>query len=583
MPPNPPPNRPPPGRQQQSSSEGSSATPGPSGTGGTARGGSASGRGRPVGRLQSLKKRTPGGSLVPLNPDGSTPKPTLKFQPKVVTRKSKEEREALENLEAERLRDRISAASAARRSSRGGDRGRGGRGRGRGGAGGASGPLGGGAGPGGRHGGGKWKGKGSRSTKLSSVYGFKSEGGAGEDHDSRDVSSDEGSDYGLRFSIDHINLESDSEGEVAASGATTKGKAPLKTSTPTGGNRGLRPVRVERHEHVERSTGITSEASATASKSAELRRQAKEKAGAADDSLFVEDDRSDDSDVNEDDDVVMGEIKGSVPSTDGPRIKTEPTDEIAAIDDTIAPISEEAVPKEPKKPKKKIIDPRKKLQTEEERQEYDRHEEDVDYLKSTLGSLATAGKAPDSSATEVGKKDEDEAEGVIKPQDERQGQLFLLQFPPMTPNLLPPTTEKTNTGEQDEAAVETAAPLPTGTTPEAQGSVTIKREEVTANPAANTGIPSPLVTATNSALPRGRVGKLNIHKSGRATIDWGGVSFELTKGSSVGFIQDAVLLSDSIDDGAGNGSSDRDKKLWAMSQVTGKFVVTPDWEKILDE
>ncbi|KAF3483286.1 uncharacterized protein GIQ15_02610 [Arthroderma uncinatum] len=578
MPPNPPPNRPPPGRQQPSNPDGSSATPGPSGTGGTARGGSASGRGRPVQRLQSLKKRTPGGSLVPLNPDGSTPKPTLKFQPKVVTRKSKEEREALENFEAERLRERISAANAARRSSRGGDRGRGGRGRGRGGSSGASGPLGGGSGPG-RQGGGKWKGKGGRSTKLSGVYGVKSEGGA--DHDSRDVSSDEGSDYGLRFSIDHINLESDSEGESAAASTTVKGKTPLPKSTPTGGSRGLRPVRVERHEHVERSTGITSEASASASKSAELRRLAKEKAGAAEDSLFVEDDRSDDSDLEEDDDddVVMGEIKESFSTTDGPRIKTEPTDENAIIDDTIPPISEEVAPKVPIKTRKKK-DPRTKLQTEEERQEYDRHEEDIDYLKSTLGSLATAGKAPDSSTTEVGKKDEDETEGVIKPQDERQGQLFLLQFPPMTPNLVPPMTEKTNTVEQGEAVTEAATTLPAGTTPQAQGSVTIKREDGAVNPAANANAPTPLVTATNSALPRGRVGKLNIHKSGRATIDWGGVSFELTKGSTVGFIQDAVLLSDNITDG---GSSDRDKRLWAMSQVSGKFVVTPDWDKILDE
>ncbi|KAM5446429.1 hypothetical protein MaudCBS49596_006541 [Microsporum audouinii] len=580
MPPNPPPNRPPPGRQQPSGSERSSATPGPSGAAGTGRGGSASGRGRPVQRLQSLKKRAPGGSLVPLNADGSTPKPTLKFQPKVVARKSKEEREALENFEAQRLQERISAANATRRSTRGGDRGRG-RGRGRGGASGASGPLGGGAAGPGRHGGGAWKGKGGRSAKISGVYGVKSEGGAAGEHDSRDISSDEGSDYGLRFSIDHINLESDPEEEEVA-GATMKGKASLAKSTSRGGNRGLRPVRVERHEHVERSIGIASDVREGTNKSAELRRQAKEKARAENDSLFVEGDDSDDSDADEDDDVVMGEIKESVPTSDSPRIKTEPADDSVIIDDSIVPaVSEETAPKP--RAKRKARDLRKKLQTEEERQEYDRYEEDVDYLKSTLGSLAPAGKAPDSSATVVEKKDEDDADNALKPADERQGQLFLLQFPPMTPNLVPPKLEKSSAAEQGEAVVEVAAPLPADHPSQSQGSVTIKQEEGAANPESTASTSTPLITATNSALPRGRVGKLNIHQSGRATIDWGGVSFELTKGSTVGFIQDAVILSDNMAGSADGSSTTCNKKLWAMSQVTGKFVVTPDWDKILDE
>ncbi|GBF60879.1 hypothetical protein TMEN_3340 [Trichophyton mentagrophytes] len=585
MPPNPPPNRPPAGRGQPSSSESSSATPGPSGTGGTGRGGSASARGRPVQRLQSLKKRTPGGSLVPLNADGSTPKPTLKFQPKVVTRKSKEEREALENLEAQRLRERISAANAARRTTRGGDRGRG-RGRGRGGASGASGPLGEGTGPG-RHGG-SWKGKGGRSGKISGFYGVKNETGADGEQIGGDISSDEGSDHGLRFSIDHINLESDSEGETFEAGAMSKGKASTGKSTPTGGSRGLRPVRVERHEHVERSVGIPAESSSSLSKSAELRKKAKEKAGAADDSLFVEDDHSESDVEGDDDDVVMGDIKETGPTSDGPRIKAEPTDDDATIDDSVPPApSEEPVPK-PRVKLKKVKDPRKKLQTEEERQEYDRYEEDIDYLKSTLGSLSTtAGNAPDTSATaEVGKKDDDDTEASAKPAtDERQGQLFLLQFPPMTPNLVPPTPEKNSAvGQGDEAVVETATPLPAaGTAPAAQGSGTIKQEEGTVNPAATASTATPLVTATNSTLPRGRVGKLNIHRSGKATIDWGGVSFELAKGSTVGFIQDAVILSDNMTGAADGSASTRDKKLWAMSQVTGKFVVTPDWDKILDE
>ncbi|EEP79953.1 predicted protein [Uncinocarpus reesii 1704] len=507
-------------------------------------------RGGPVQRLQTLKKRTPSGSLVPLNSDGTAPKPTLKYQPKAVVRRSKEEREARERLEAERQRERISEAAATRRTAARGDRGRG-RGRGRGGAFGriaadAGGPLG--SGRSGRFGV-KYDQAGG---KRSGIYG----GGSG------DVSSDEGSDYGPRFSIDQINISSDSEGETADVG---KGKAPAKMASA--GSRGLRPIRVERQEHVERTVDINTEASS--SKSAELRRQAKEKAG-KDDSLFVE---SDDEVIEGPADVEMVDSTAEA----GPQLKEEPTDTGAGIaDDVPAAIDDTGAPSIPKKaPKKTIIkDPRSLFQTKEERQEYDRYEQDIEQLKETLGNIST-------TDTTLGDQADDEAKvknEAIK--DERQGRLFLLQFPPMTPNLMAPSARKND--------VEEATSTPATQAPE---SITIKAENGTATQIPLDGGPTnppvpgksasshPLISATNSSLPPGRVGKLNIHKSGRATIDWGGISLELNKGSDVDFLQDAVVASDSKP-GDNSGS---DRKIWAMSQVSGKFVVTPDWDKLLDE
>src|SRR5438034_357913 len=67
----------------------------------------------PVHRLQSLKKWTPEGNLIPLNPESSTPKPTLKWQPRAVPRRSQEERAARERLEEERRRERIAETTAA--------------------------------------------------------------------------------------------------------------------------------------------------------------------------------------------------------------------------------------------------------------------------------------------------------------------------------------------------------------------------------------------------------------------------------------------------------------------------------------
>ncbi|KAF5859386.1 hypothetical protein ETB97_002946, partial [Aspergillus alliaceus] len=94
----------------------------------------------PVQRLQSLKKRTPSGSIGPAakppgpGAPGEPAKPTLKYKPRAVGRRSKEEREAIEKLEAERHRERLAEAAAIQRG-RGnhGPGGRGGGGRGRGG------------------------------------------------------------------------------------------------------------------------------------------------------------------------------------------------------------------------------------------------------------------------------------------------------------------------------------------------------------------------------------------------------------------------------------------------------------------
>ncbi|WEW61269.1 hypothetical protein PRK78_006759 [Emydomyces testavorans] len=516
----------------------------------------------PVQRLQTLKKRATSGSLVPLNPDGTTPKPTLRYQPKAVARRSKEEREAREQLEAERQRERISEATATRRTAARGDRGRG-RGRGRGGAFGritmdVGGPLGSGRG-------GKLKGKyDPAGAKRSGVYGLdrKSEGGSGE------VSSDEGSDYGPRFSIDQINISSGSEDEG-------KGKAPAKA--PLGGSRGLRPIRVERQEHVERIMDINTDASS--SKSAELRRQAKEKAG-KDDSLFVESDEEG-GDGGEVEDVEMIDSVALSAEQDL-QIKEEPIDADATIADNIpsktdetTAHTEDTVSRKPKKARKKVTikDPRSMFQTQEERQEYDRHEQDVEQLKQALGNISTTDTTANHDEDKV--KSED-----IK--DERNGRLFLLQFPPMTPNLM--------TSSTDQDPCNTTIAVDGTSSTKAPETIAVKQENGTTTRVPLSGptslpIPSkspfslPLITATNPHLPSGRVGKLEIRKSGRATIDWGGISLELSKGSDVDFLQDAVVAPESKT-GDSNGSGNR---MWAMSQVSGKFVVTPDWDKLLGE
>ena len=72
-------------------------------------------------------------------------------------------------------------------------------------------------------------------------------------------------------------------------------------------------------------------------------------------------------------------------------------------------------------------------------------------------------------------------------------------------------------------------------------------------------------------LPAGVVGKMNVHKSGKISLDWGGASMDVRYGTEVDFLQDLVL----VDGGEG-------RNCWALGQVENKMVVIPDWQKLYD-
>ncbi|KAL1987009.1 hypothetical protein VTN96DRAFT_5165 [Rasamsonia emersonii] len=549
----------------------------------SAAGSSASSR-PPVQRLQSLNKRTPGGSIGPrpsvARDDLGQTKPTLKYQPRAVGRRSKEEREAMEKLEAERHKERLAEAAAIQRArigtgpgARGGFRGRGG---GFGAS--ASGPLGSGtAGPGmakrgrggafgGRFGGDSRASSVSRHSIARSITAATSRSG--------DVSSDE-SDSGLRVSIDQINLEDDDDFDELPDDKE-KGKKPIPDSARRR-DKGLRPIRVERHEHEERVVGVNTEASS--STSAELRRQAKEKAG-SDNALFVEDDDT-------------GE-----PEPQEPRIKAEPTDgdismadvaphEKDVEDDTEIPLPEPTV-----KARKRVSvkDPRSLLRTKEEIEEFDRHAQDLEVMKDLLSveeparperPLADGTTEAEGAADQKEVTDEEE---ILK--DKHSGQLFLIQFPPLTPNLVVQGgTEQTTEGGvgalDGDISITHAGPRADGPAVKQEEDADV--QELKAQTAAEK--PAKLVTATQQQLPAGRVGKLHLHASGRVTMDWGGISFELDRGTEVSFLQEALIVSTpSTAQAAGEEEKDfepEEKKVWAMGQLSGKFVAQPNWEKLL--
>ncbi|OJJ37539.1 hypothetical protein ASPWEDRAFT_171008 [Aspergillus wentii DTO 134E9] len=588
-------------RRTDSTQSGSSASPNPSESRSTPTPGPSGSR-PPVQRLQSLNKRTPTGS-IPAKPsplgnggNGEPAKPTLKYKPRAVGRRSKEEREAIEKLEAERHRERLKEAAAIQRGRGGGPAGRGGRGRG-GGPGGANGPFGAGRrGRGGRFGEGDSRAS-SMSRRSRSVIDMGS-GAAPQDY-----SSDE-SDSGIRVSIDYINLESDDE-EFDDMVDKKKGKIPARNVRR---EKGLRPIRVERVPHEERAVSVNMESSS--SKSADIRQEAQDKAQekADDDALFVQQD--DDSKTTEPEPRVKEE-----PTDDGDQVMTDAiphADEAAATDDELLPAQKVKVrrnlsPRQQEREQREqeereqaqaqapvaAKDPRSLLRTREEIEEFERHEQDLEAIKKLLiveqkeeekpaEPKKTPPDAPETTTEDqqdkpdekVEKKEEgaEEEEKEETAEDKLAGQLFLVQFPPMTPNLIVPGTGVAEDEETTQNAGEPGASGEETAVKHEDGDVEVLDGGVETTPKARK-----VVTASDWQLSAGRAGKLNVHASGRLTMDWGGISFELDRAATVNFLQEALVMS------TPNASPEEyeENRVWAMGQLSGKFTVTPDWAKML--
>lgn len=132
---------------------------------------------------------------------------------------------------------------------------------------------------------------------------------------------------------------------------------------------------------------------------------------------------------------------------------------------------------------------------------------------------------------------------------EKDGRLYLFQLPPILPPL-------TRAAEDDNAA------NGSGAVPGSSG-------------------PQP----TESALPPGGgyIGKLNIRKSGKVELDWGGRIFDMGLGTETGFLTTAIIVDEAENDMvAGQG------KATGMGKIYNKFVLTPvfdeeeDWNPSLE-
>ncbi|EKD18045.1 DNA-directed RNA polymerase III RPC4 [Drepanopeziza brunnea f. sp. 'multigermtubi' MB_m1] len=359
---------------------------------------------------------------------------------------------------------------------------------------------------------------------------------------------------------------------------------------------GLRPVRLDRHEHKARVTIVNTGPVIKIE----------------DDEDGVEVDETRSSSRPGPADTRMGDPRDEI------SIKTEPG--LAATfrhispdsTSTVEPLSPES--KRKVKPELKMDDdaamtgvlgekkaqPKKKrahkqvIQTEEDKAEYERHLEDVAILASELGGLQ--GNLTDKSKGTDGQEDVLMEEAAPKPEDKRSGRLYLFQFPPILPELYDPVKGKpidpkkmhdlsadgngdvevsgTGTSAKSKAKARDRADL-TGE------SVAIKMEEETISidkakmeeEKRSKGKRTPYVHE------EGWIGKLVVRQSGKVELSWGGVNLLVGRGVDAGFLTTGIVV-DGLEKGPVGGGAPEGRAM-SMGQIMGKFVVTPDMENLV--
>ena len=636
---------------------------------------------RPVQRLDSLNKRTTrAASSSSSVPGASGSRPVgLKFQPKAAIRRSKEEREAQDRAEEERRAARLAEVggdgySIRGQYDRGGGRGGASRAGFRGGMSGwrsekrgisqASGPLSGGPTMGemidkrGRGSRGRVSALGISSSEISVTGGsrvkkepaFKTETEGNlevttskssfgkmnvpkikdENQNPTYVSSEGGSDNekGPRINIEHINLVSEEETDDDT--ITTKAKGRLKTLKPPGW--ATRPIRLDRHEHMERTIGVNTNASSLTS--AELRRRAIER-GEAEGSLFLPEEfeeeatkksqrktktKSKDVEFVRDERKWKGVYQDEEDREDNVKVKEEPKedDDTMIIDVIEPPVVEIPVPDDietfPESSTKRALkeskgdqvpaSPQMKrkrkpgfrnmkpvLQTEEDRQEWERYETDGIALAEELGTIGLglepmpANKGSDANVSTEDTADEQQ-------QDRKSDLVYLFQLPPIVPNLVNIDKPKELQNLDDSVKQIPPTAVTKGrakvSVPEISAATAKKfdpiiKTEMEDDPMSlNDKIPNAMMAEDTDDFA-GDLGTLTIYESGEATFSWGGIDHELGRGAEGELLQEAILLDykwtdkdemkDEVDANIQNAAV-------ALGQVSGGFVVTPDWSSM---
>jgi len=285
----------------------------------------------------------------------------------------------------------------------------------------------------------------------------------------------------------------------------------------------LMPVRIRRIEHKDRALPMLAEASSVVTKAKQL-----------------------------DSDGDVRRWRGVYEDEDDKLADKDISDDQTSMSSPQQPRSPEMV----KRGKKRQREDSPVFQTEEELQEHERQQNQTNILKAELCGVRL------------------ESHELL--QDKKLDQIYVFQFPPKLPNLIRPSAEVKDEPESS-PTLPTNQPAVAGSSA-AQNSAPIKIEDDV--PISR---PATFSFSRSTHLPTlnpGRVGKLKIHNSGKATLDWGRTSLQLNKAIDASFAQDVIMVRPATEQSA-DARLEVGGEALAFGQVRGKFSVAPDWETML--
>ncbi|KFY19757.1 hypothetical protein V491_04241 [Pseudogymnoascus sp. VKM F-3775] len=358
--------------------------------------------------------------------------------------------------------------------------------------------------------------------------------------------------------IEHINLISDGEDDVVITG---QGRVSKKGKGRAGGH-AMNPIRLTRHEHKARVMLVNTDSSSGEPK-VEMEDVVKIEAP-EDSGLFVP----------QDEPVVKTEPGTQAAVLDEMEVDAIPMGDIQAGETASSTAQETPKPEPasaPEPPSAFLSTKAKKpvLQTEEDKQEYERYLEDIDILARELGGMRATEPPQTGADGDVAMGDE----AQVTP-DHKEGRLYLFQFPPILPKL----ANVEQPVKQDPGDVDVQLnDIPSGTidledTPEVKAEPTVEADAEVPRPVNGSKVKDALVQEP------GLIGKLVVRRSGKVELSWGGTSLALGRGAEFDFLTTGVVVQGLGAEKGGEGGEEMSGT--GMGRVMGKIVATPDWEKM---
>lgn len=172
----------------------------------------------------------------------------------------------------------------------------------------------------------------------------------------------------------------------------------------------------------------------------------------------------------------------------------------------------------------------------------------------------------------------------------QDGELYIFQFPPVMPPLRvsrpardPAATKKSPVKDEpddDVAMADAAAPAPKGRGKAVD--LTARNEDEGADEEANGSgskkkAPDGGSSGKMEDQPSGFLGKLNVHKSGKISLDYGGMLFDVEMAIPISHAREAVLI---VDHGENPDKDGYHGTAYGMGRIAGKFNAVPHWSSV---